>query len=172
MASESTPISRHPVRALALTVLLTTGCAEEHVVRTTAEDLEHIRASTERYVAAVRAGEFKAVTEFYTVDAVVMPPNEPPVEGRKAIEAWFARQPPVEDLTLQILEVDGHEDLVFVRGRYVLAVGAIGNQPARVDTGKYLEVRHRVPGGDWLITVDMFSSDLPLATARAAGSAR
>ena len=161
-------MSYHPARTLALVgTLAITACGEPHVVTTTADDLERIRVSTEQFVATVRAGEFDALSDFYTVDAVLMPPNEPVVEGRKAIEEWFAAFPPIEDLQLEILEVDGHEDLLFVRGSYILTLAASESQPAVSDTGKYLEVRHRVTSGDWLITVDMFSSNLPVSEGSA-----
>lgn len=149
----------HP---LALLLVMTTlACAEAPPEGLSEDALDNIRTTTERWLSAVREGDFDALTELYTVDAVVMPPNQPAVEGRDAIRDWFASGPQLEDVELQILEVDGHEKLAFVRGQYVMRLVPAEGARAVVDTGKYIEVRHRVATGDWLITVDMFSSNRP-----------
>lgn len=41
---------------------------------------------TQQYLAAAKAGDAAKVASFYAEDAVVMPPNAPPIEGRRAIQ--------------------------------------------------------------------------------------
>lgn len=160
-------------RRLLLFCLTALACADEPREGLTEAEVEHLRATTEQWASAAMTGDLDALLALYTVDAVVMPPNEPAVQGRDAIREWFESEsgPWVESIQLDILEVDGHEELAFVRGRYVMTAAPAAGAPAVTDTGKYLEVRHRMVDGSWLITVDMFSSDRP-ATGGPPASAR
>ncbi|MCH7570016.1 MAG: nuclear transport factor 2 family protein, partial [Deltaproteobacteria bacterium] len=63
---------------------------EEPEAEATVEaDLEAIGGLREVYAAAVNAGDVDRLTDSFTEDAVVMPPNEPVVTGYEAIESWF-----------------------------------------------------------------------------------
>jgi ketosteroid isomerase-like protein len=41
---------------------------------------------TKQYLAAAKARDAAKVASFYAEDAVLMPPNAPPIKGRKAIQ--------------------------------------------------------------------------------------
>jgi ketosteroid isomerase-like protein len=51
-----------------------------------------IKAVADRYVKASLAGDAKAIAELYTEDAVEMPPNEPAIKGRAAIQQYYEKQ--------------------------------------------------------------------------------
>jgi hypothetical protein len=55
---------------------------------------------TKQYLAAAKARDAAKVASFYADDAVLMPPNAPPIHGRKAIqqdhEQLFKESPPFE----------------------------------------------------------------------------
>ena len=92
------------------------------------------------------------VASFYAEDAVVMPPNAPPIEGRRAIqrdhERLFKESPPFE-LTATPLASETSGDLGYIRGEYV--VRRQGSPDVR---GKYVEVWRRI-NGEWKIICDI-----------------
>ena len=80
-------------------LLLLAGCQtydqHEAPAGLTEEDHAAIEATVQTFVAGVLAGDAAMVAGTYTEDGVLMPPNHPAVEGRTAIEAYFAAWPPV-----------------------------------------------------------------------------
>lgn len=125
------------------------------------EDVAAIRASSEAYLQAWRSGDWAALTGLHTEDAIVMPPNESAIQGRDAIRAWEDLPPPIE-ANLTIVEIDGRGDLAYVRGTYTLTYEPIGEPGPIQDTGKYIEILRKQQDGSWLISIDIFNSDLPL----------
>lgn len=127
------------------------------------EDKAALRAGADTFEARIRggAGSDSAVAQLYTDNAVLMPPNEGIVEGRAAIRAYFAKQPPGMELELTPVDFDGRGDMAYVRGTYVVQVPGAGGAPMVVDRGKYLEIQRRSGGNEWRIAVDIFNSDQP-----------
>lgn len=126
-----------------------------------AEDLAANEATTQAWVDAVLAGDWDALGATYTEDAVLMPPNSEAVQGRAAIQAFFASWPPITSIELDGTEVDGEGDLAYVRGAYTLTLAPEGADPI-TDSGKYIEIRRKQADGSWLLSRDIFNSDLPL----------
>jgi uncharacterized protein (TIGR02246 family) len=125
-------------------------------------DIAAIRAATDSYATQAVAGRDSAVAAQYTENAIAMPPNQPALEGRAAIRAWFEAFPPMSAMSFTVLDIDGRGDLAYVRGTYTLTIAASNKTPAMPDHGKYLEVRRRQADGSWLITADIFNSDVAL----------
>jgi uncharacterized protein (TIGR02246 family) len=121
-----------------------------------------IEASSAAFVEAVLAGDWAAVAAFYTEDAVLMFPNEPVVEGRVAIQAFFELFPSITQFEPTIVQMDGRGDLAFVRATYAMIYIVEGTPEPTHDTGKYVEIWRKQPDGKWLIAVDISNSDLPL----------
>jgi len=127
-------------------------------------DIARIRALAAEFARAAVARSDSATAAQYTENAVFMPPNQPAVEGRAAIQAWFKTFPPMSGFRLTVIDVGGSGDLVYARGRYALTIAASGKTPAIEDHGKFVEVRRRQADGRWLMTHDIFNSDVPLPT--------
>lgn len=125
-------------------------------------DITAIRAATARFVANGVARRDSANAAEYAEDAVVMPPNQPAVEGRAAIRAWLTAFPPMSAFDLTVVEIKGRGDLAYERGTYALTIAASGKTAAISDHGKYLVVRRRQADGSWPVTADIFNSDVPL----------
>jgi len=125
------------------------------------DDLAGIRAVEQAWEDAAGANDWEALGEVYTEDATLMPPNHDPVEGRAAIQEFFGTFPPITDVQLEIVEIDGTGDTAYVRGRYTITMAPEGAEPI-TDSGKYLEVRRKQADGRWLFTHDLWNSDLPL----------
>ncbi len=76
-------------------------------------DIAAIEEGSAAFVAASNASDWGGVAALYTEDAVMMGPNGPAVQGRAAIEAFFAAFPPTSDFALNPVQIDGHGDLAF-----------------------------------------------------------
>lgn len=127
-------------------------------------DIARLRAMAGEFARAAMARSDSANAAQYTETAVFMPPNQPAVEGRAAIQAWFKAFPPITAFRLTVIEVDGHGNVAYTRGRYALTIAAVGRTPAVSDHGKFLAVHRRQANGSWLMSDDIFNSDVPLPT--------
>ena len=151
------------------TLLLTTlSCAvvacQPAPAKLSDADVAALRAGVDSIEAQILGRRDSAAAAHYTANAVFMPPNQPAVEGRAAILAWFGQGPPMSEFTLTPTEIDGSGDVAYVRGTWTFAVAAAGNTPAMADHGKFLEIRRRQADGAWLMVADIFNSDVPLPT--------
>jgi ketosteroid isomerase-like protein len=155
-----------------LTVLLTAlscavvACQPAPPENVSDADVARLRALAGEFARAAMARSDSANAAQYTENAVFMPPNQPAVEGRAAIQAWFKASPPMAAFRLTVIEVDGHGDVAYTRGRYALTIAAAGKTPAVSDHGKFLAVHRRQANGSWLMTDDIFNSDVPLPAGR------
>ena len=154
---------------LVFLLCFTFGCqqgeevAEEVGVKALSDDdVAAIKASTEAFIQAVRSEDWAAFVALYTEDAVFMPPNQPMVQGRAAIQTWEEAFPTITEFNLTVEEIDGRGDLAYARGTYSVTVKPEGVPEPIQDTGKYLEIRRKQEDGSWLITIDIWNSDLPL----------
>ena len=112
-----------------------------------------IEAAVTRYVAASNRGDADALMELYAEDAVLLPPDHEPIEGRQAIgEFW--RQGTDEGLEVTTLRVGTDGKLGYLVGRYRLP--ATASEPA--DSGKYVMCLERQSDGSWKLTADIWNS--------------
>jgi len=144
-----------------LVLLVLVACAPAGPVGLSDADRAAIQTVSQKWRDAAVAGDWAALGGCYASDALLLPPNHVAVEGREAIEDFFAGFPPVTEMTLRNLEVEGHGDLAYVRGIYTMTMAPEGQPPVQ-DNGKYLDIRRRQDDGSWLIVRDMYSSDEPV----------
>jgi ketosteroid isomerase-like protein len=112
------------------------------------------------YTAATLAADVKAIIALYTDDAIEMPPNEPPVKGRAAIEAHYVKQfamGKITAFTLTHLDTRSSGDMGHDVGTYTQTMS--GEKPMN-DSGKYTVILKRV-GGAWKVSSAIYNSDLP-----------
>jgi len=111
-----------------------------------------IEAAVRQYVTASNRGDAEALARLYTEDAVLLPPEHEPVQGREAIgEFW--RQGTDEGLEVTTLTVEVDGDLGYLVGRYHLP--STTEEPA--DSGKYVMCLKRQPDGSWKLTADIWN---------------
>ena len=70
-----------------IAVVGTVGCSGRAAPEPAAR--EAIEAAVTRYVAASNRGDADALMELYTEDAVLLPPDHEPIEGREAIGKFW-----------------------------------------------------------------------------------
>lgn len=143
---------------LLLTAAVAGGCGGQPAALTE-EDVTAIRENSAAFSAARMAKDMDALATMYTADVVVMPPNEPAIDGASAMQARWADAPAPTEHRLTIHDITGRGDLAYVRGTYVVTGAGGGGRPV-TDRGKYVEIRRKQPDGRWLIAVDIWNSDL------------
>ena len=119
-----------------------------------ATDVAAIRATSDRWVAGVRARRWNDVAATFTADAILRFPDAT-YEGRAAILKYFESSPPWNPTrTLHIDEIRGRGDMAFVSGHSTI-VPETGGAPVVV--GRYLGIGLRQADGTWLFYRDMVS---------------
>ena|SRR5450631_4894309 len=118
------------------------------------------------------AKDWPGVAALYAPEAIFMPPNEPAVNGRAAIQTWMAAFPPVSAFALTVVDVDGGGDVAYIRGTYSMTFTLPGAKAAVTDHGKFLEVYKKQADGTWLSVADTFNSDVPAEAAPAPAKAK
>lgn len=113
---------------------------------------------------SLNAGDIDTLTELYTEDTRLLPPNGQIAIGHDAVRAIFGGM--IEaGLTgeLNSLETKVVGDMGYNVGAYKLFAG-----DDVVDTGKYMEIWERGDDGQWRYTNDIWNSDLPAAAPEGA----
>jgi ketosteroid isomerase-like protein len=146
--------------ALAL-ALASTACQPpaQEAAGLSEEDVAAIRNAMQAHVDLVLAGDPAAIAPTYTEDAVQMPPNAPIVEGRAAIQEWFADFPAATDYVQSIVEVDGRDGIAYSRSNYSITFMVQGTPVT--DIGKTVAI-WKEQDGAWLAAAAIWNSDLPL----------
>jgi ketosteroid isomerase-like protein len=109
----------------------------------------------------MNAADWARVARSFSEDAVRLPPNEEPHEGREAIERWLGG---IEELTSYELirdRIDGADGIAYVRGRYDITLRPRGVPASLSDQGDFLEVWRKEPDGAWRIIEAMWNTRLP-----------
>jgi uncharacterized protein (TIGR02246 family) len=154
--------TRQALRFVVAALLLTVGCARGGPAPLSEADKVAIRAIDQNFVDAVLAKNWAAAAALYTPEASFMPPNGPLVKGPAAIQAWMATFPPLTTFTLEPQQTDGVGDLAYVRGIYTMNFTLPGATAPTEDHGKYIVIGRKQADGSWLISEDIFNSDVPL----------
>jgi ketosteroid isomerase-like protein len=118
--------------------------------------------SADAYVKASLAGDVKAIVALYTDDAVEMPPNQPPVKGKAAIEQYYVKEIAAGKLTafkLAHLEAVASGDVGYDVGTYTQTV-TLKDGTALNSSGKYTVILKR-RGSDWKVQYAIYNGDQP-----------
>ena len=107
------------------------------------------------FEAAFKAKDAAKVAAFYAEDAVMMPPNEASVKGRKAIEAHYANE---FKQGFTNLDLNPTESAISGQQAFETGSSSIVLPNGSTDKGKYVVVYKRVAGA-WKIAYDIFNSD-------------
>jgi ketosteroid isomerase-like protein len=124
-------------------------------------DRTAIRQADENDMKLMNAKDWKGDLVLYEEDSIVLPPNQAPVQGKAAIQAWDEAFPPFSNFEEQSLEIEGRGNLAYDRGTYSMTVTPAG-AAAIEDHGKYLTIWRKQAGGLWKISRIIYNSDLPL----------
>ena len=155
-----------PRNTLPILLAATFGCQAAPPPDTSAEAKQTIDAANASWARLTAAGHADSLAQYYHPNAVILPPNMPPVHGSDSIRAFFAvlntmsSPPPV--LTVRADSVWASGAMAVDLGRWSFAWPAAAKRPPgapAVDSGKYI-VRWVSDNGHWLMAQDIWNSDL------------
>ena len=155
---------------LLLSVLIITACtaAPPVVVNNSAQDEADIQAIKEieaKWDAATNAGDPDVLLGLLTDDVILMNPNEPIKEGKEAVRIGILadfEEIDYENLKSIVAEVRLAGDWAYARGTWSGTVTSKAGGESFQDTGKWIDIFERQPGGSWKVSRDMYNSDLPV----------
>jgi ketosteroid isomerase-like protein len=153
--------------------LLASGCGTQAPKDTRAADESTIRDLDAQWAKAAAAKDVDATVSYYSDDASLLAPNAPIASDKASIRAaWSALLGPDTSLSWQANKVDVARsgDLAYVVGAYQLTTNDAQAKPM-ADRGKFVEVWKKQADGNWKTVVDIFNSDLPAQTPKAAPAA-
>lgn len=145
---------RIALRALVLLLLAPAVCTAQDVTARglSPADIVAIRATSDRWLTAVRAGRWEDAAATFTTDAVLRF-GAAVYEGRAAIQKFHESMPPFDKTrVLHIDEIDGRGDMAFVSGHSTIVPAGGGTA---VVVGRYIDIRLRQPDGTWLFYRDV-----------------
>jgi uncharacterized protein (TIGR02246 family) len=120
-----------------------------------------IRAAEPGFISAFNSGNAQAFAGYYTDDAVFLHPNADIARGRQAIQQMFSGVAQMKpNLSFSPDRIVQSCDVAYEYGHYQMKMTGPNGSPMN-DSGKYLTVWRRMPGGDWKIAADMVNTNLP-----------
>jgi len=144
-----------------MSVLTLAGCKHTPAPPTavdTSADEAAIRATGKSWFEAFKAGDVEKVVGTYADDAVVMPPNAPPMTSKDALRAFFTSETSgIKSAGLEIVDGDSTAGVSGDTGWHQGAYTVKDASGATVDAGSYVEVWKK-RDGKWLIVRDIWNS--------------
>jgi len=136
-------------------------------------DAAPLQSVAEAYVAAVLAGDAKAVAALFAEDGVEMPPGSAPLHGRAAIEGYYRglfQSCGFATFALSHAETRILGDYGFIVGTSRQALSGVADPRAREETGKYLVILRR-SGAAWKVVYAIENADRLAAPGGSGGEA-
>jgi len=148
--------------ALIVLVAVIAGVRGTHAAGQGTGGSDAIKAVADNYVKASLASDPKAIAALYTDDAVEMPPNQPMVKGKAAIQAYYEKQfssgVKMAAFTLTHLDSSATGDRGYDVGTYQQTISVPAAATPASDTGKYIVILKRV-GSEWKVAYAIYNSD-------------
>lgn len=138
-----------------------------------AAEVAALHAADQAWTKAYNGGDVEGVVSLYDENAVLLPPGAPPMSGRAAIRAFFAKDMAESAKSGAVFSL-GPKPAGGVSGDIGWASGTyfVKDKSGRaVDAGKYLSVSVK-KGGKWLYVRDTWNSDGPAGSAEGAAPAK
>ena len=159
--------NRHRLRVLAsfLALVPLFGCAPGETPTTPSANTKTagIRELVEQSVNALNAGDVDTLLALHTDDAVILKPHQPAEIGkpamRSSLEALFQQFKVDETRSISEIQVAG--EWAFAWGTYRSKLTPRSGGAPSVETGKYVEVLRKSPGGDWKLARTIWNTSDP-----------
>lgn len=119
---------------------------------------EAIVAANRKFEATFKTGKPEAMAGLYSEDAILMPPNSEPLEGRDSIVQFWAliMGMGIKQANLLTTEVDAQGATAIETGAYRL----FGENNTVLDRGKYIVV-WKLYKGEWKFHRDIWNTSMP-----------
>ncbi len=126
----------------------------------TRQDIAALSGITERWVAACLNEAWDAIAEMCAEHVLLMPPDEPAVEGRAGLIEWYEAFPRIREFEAALVEAEGNEDFAYANGTFAFTVEPEPGQLVS-SSGKWLASYCRAEDGTWQVTRDCWNLDAP-----------
>jgi uncharacterized protein (TIGR02246 family) len=124
-------------------------------------DVIAIQGLLEKRLAAAAAGDMDAFMGYLTEDAVLMPPDDPAVEGSEALRSYF--EPIIQGYTVNVERPHSSVTVIgnwaFEDYTYELTLTPRSGGAPIVETGKGMFVYRRGADGRWRVARDVWNRD-------------
>lgn len=139
------------------------GC-EQSIRRASQDDVEVIGRLIDEFCAAHKFNDGAKLAEFYTDDAMLMPPDEPIAFGKQAIAAWYQRDLDKFDVELVANpeEIKVSDKMAWVRGTFTVKLTPKEGGETIEATFKSISLWRKRPDGSWVFYCDIWNSNIPL----------
>jgi uncharacterized protein (TIGR02246 family) len=127
------------------------------------EDVAAIRHVCDNaWTPIMLSANWDGMASLLTEDVVCLPPEQPIVQGKKAVRAWMDSFPPVRVFTCKAEHIEGRGDLAAARGAFEWTIEPTpGNRiPMK---GKWISTFRKQSDGRWLVATDTWNTDHPLS---------
>ena len=117
------------------------------------------------FAKALIAKDAVAAANLYDQNASLLPPNEPVVTGRAAIQAYWQGtiDAGIIDATVKTIDAKSNGDLGYEVGTFTLRMLGPENDTI-VDVGKYTEILKRNEEGKWISIYGIWNGNEPIST--------
>ena len=149
----------------AIAAFFVEGCGSGAPKDTRAQEEATIRAYSAVASEAAHAKDADKVASFYADDALAFSNYSATTTTKEAMRADTRKSfldPGTISWKTYVIEVARSGDLAYEHGRYTFTTPEKDGK-SKIQTGNYLLVWRKPPGGDWKIAVDTDSEDPPLA---------
>lgn len=119
------------------------------------EDRAAIEAVHHAWLDAELRADSRAVLQLCTEVPVWMPPNEPPLCGRRAILRWLGNQPDAAVLQIDIedLEISGSDSFAWKVATFRTTLEGPAGAGRQIVTGSHAWLLRRDHDGTWRVSV-------------------
>lgn len=143
--------------------LIAAQCKEQTPPDTSAADTEAIRKADMAW--AEQSGNIDSHLSYFMEDAIVMAPNQPMMSGktdiRKMLEEMYAMPGFSINWKPTNVEVSGSGDMGCSIGTYELSMNDSTGMKLK-DNGKYMTLWKKQADGKWMVSADMFNTNMPM----------
>ena len=112
-------------------------------------DVAAIRQICDLWDEVMPTGDWDRAGETLSEDFVFYFPEQQPMNGRSAWRQWAESFPPVQHSKINIEEMDGRDDLAFIRATQSFTIEADGKPVT--NTSRWIAILRKQPNGSWLI---------------------
>jgi uncharacterized protein (TIGR02246 family) len=144
--------------------MLAFACAKADSSKTAAPDngaRAAVDSAANRLLGALRTDNPDSLMALMAEDVIIMPPNEPVLNGKAAVRTWydaFVKQMHTTSLTVSNRELFVGGDYATEVSQFEWTLKSIEGGPAVVDRGSYVQLWHRAPDGRWLFSREVWNS--------------
>lgn len=126
-----------------------------------AERSELLRRDADWAALAAEGRDIDAILSYWTDDAVVLPPDLPPVQGKEALREYVLGSLEVPGFSITWSSDDAvvspEGNLAYLAGTNTVTVNAPDGNPMTIK-GRVVTIWRRDPDGEWRCAVDIWNS--------------